>query len=70
MDEFVELLRESVIFQGILTLSCVGVWLYMMVTQMPIPPELHAAVGLVLGFFFGSKVQNKIQKVGLQKQKT
>jgi hypothetical protein len=52
---FAELMEQSVIFQGILTLAITGAWVYMMVQQLPVPPELHAAAGIVMGFFFGSK---------------
>lgn len=55
MSKFWELLEQSVIIQGILTLALIGAWLYMMIAGLNIPPELHAAVGLVIGFFFGAK---------------
>ena len=55
LDRFLELLRESVIVQGILTMAVVGVWLYMLASALPIPDALTNIVGLVFGFFFGGK---------------
>jgi hypothetical protein len=59
--KFLELLQESVIVQGILTLAVVGVWLYMVVAQQPIPSGLDNLVGLCVGFYFGGKF---VQAVG------
>lgn len=54
-NKFVDLLRESVIVQGLLTLAVVGVWLFMIATVKPVPDTLTNIVGLVFGFFFGGK---------------
>lgn len=53
----VELLRESVIFQGAITLIVLGVWAFLMVTGKPIPQDLYILLGTVVGFFFGGKYQ-------------
>lgn len=55
MQKFYELLQESVIIQGILTLMVVGVWLYLIVTAQPVPDALNNLLGLVVGFYFGGK---------------
>jgi len=39
----------------------VGVWLYMVVAQQPIPSGLDNLVGLCVGFYFGGKF---VQAVG------
>jgi hypothetical protein len=55
MKKFWELFATSVITQSIITIMVIGVWCYMMVAQIPIPPFLTDIVALVVGFFFGSK---------------
>jgi hypothetical protein len=57
MAKFWELLERSVIFQGVLVISVVGAYLYLIVTGRPIPNELHLMAGTIVGFFFGGKVQ-------------
>jgi hypothetical protein len=59
MDQFVELLKESVITQFIITVLVVAAMVYMAVTEMVIPEELGWAVSAVLGFYFGSKIENR-----------
>ena len=56
IQEFVKLLRESIILQGTLSVLVVSVWLFLIMTDKAIPGELHNIVGLVIGFFFGGKV--------------
>lgn len=57
MAKFWELFAESVILQGILSLMFGGTICYMYVTQIPVPQELVALLGIIIGFFFGGKVQ-------------
>lgn len=60
LTTFWDLLRESVIIQGLLT---VGLWsaiLYMAVTGQPIPDILTGGGYAILGFWFGTKVQTAI----------
>jgi hypothetical protein len=54
-QQILDLFKQSVIVQGILTLAVVGVWLYMLASGMAIPETLTNIVGLVFGFFFGGK---------------
>jgi hypothetical protein len=56
MNKFIDLLAESVIIQGILTLAVVGTWLYMLATSVPVPDTLNNILGIVVGFYFGGKV--------------
>jgi len=56
MDRFWDLLQQSVIVQGLVTLALVGVTVYLYVTGQPIPDTLLNFDYLVLGFFFSSKI--------------
>jgi hypothetical protein len=62
-DKFLDLLARSVIMQSVLTILVVGAWLYMIVMGKPVPELLETVVGLVVGFFFGSKVTGGIQSL-------
>ena len=53
---FMELLQDSVIVQSLVTLILIGVDAYLAVIDMPIPDSLINATMLVLGFWFGSKM--------------
>jgi len=55
MDTFWALVKESVIIQGVIALTCLGVISYMAMHQMEIPPLFANTFSLVLGFYFGSK---------------
>lgn len=72
MSKFWELVEQSIIFQGLLTLIIVGAWVYMLVTGKPVPNELHAAAGIVMGFFFGAKqsifARKEAQRIEAQKE--
>ena len=59
---FVSLLRESVLIQGAITLMYGGVLLYMLIAQQEVPKELWALNGIVVGFFFGAKTQNRVNR--------
>ena len=58
MNEFVDLLRESVLTQFIVTILLVGVVVFLAVTGQAIPEVLSLALSAVLGFYFGSKAEN------------
>jgi uncharacterized membrane protein YfcA len=62
MNTFWQLFRESVILQGVLTVSLWGVLLYLVVIGQEVPDVLMAGATTVLGFWFGSKVQNAINQ--------
>jgi hypothetical protein len=60
MIKFWELLQESVIIQGVVTLVLVVTLCTMFITGKPIPELLGAITTLVLGFWFGTKSQRAI----------
>ena len=57
MDRFLDLLEESVLMTGIISLLCVSTMLYLVVQGKPVPDVLVNVVMVVVGFFFGGKVQ-------------
>jgi hypothetical protein len=62
-NKLLDLIGQSVIVQGVLTLGVVGTWGYLMVAGKPIPPELNQIVGLVVGFYFGGKAVLQAQSL-------
>ena len=56
MTKFWELFQQSVIMQSVLTVLIVGAWLYLVITGQNPPTQLNDLLGLVVGFFFGSKL--------------
>jgi len=59
---FVELLRESVLIQAAVTLIMVIGMVYMYAIGRDIPADYLSLLSLIIGFWFGSKTQAKIQK--------
>jgi hypothetical protein len=62
-DKVLDLLARSVIMQSVLTILVVGAWLYLIVMGKPVPELLETVVGLVVGFFFGSKITGGMQSL-------
>ena len=62
MDKFWELLEQSTIVSGLVTLSLVGCCIYLWCTQQPVPDLLATALMTILGFFFGAKMQKAAAK--------
>jgi hypothetical protein len=60
----IELLRESVLVQAILALLLAGSIVFLVVTGQEIPEILLSAFWVVLGYYFGSKVQQVIDRYG------
>jgi len=58
MNEFWTLFKESVILQAIITLVILATVCAMYVTRQTVPENLWSALMLILGFYFGSKVEN------------
>jgi hypothetical protein len=58
---FNELLLESTIIQGIVTVIVVGAVVYMLVVGAAVPTELWSLLTLVVGFWFGSKVTQAVR---------
>jgi len=63
MKTFWDLLKKSVIGQVLIAVLLVGTTCYLWVTGQPVPTELLAFDGLVLGFFFGSKLGQSSEKL-------
>jgi len=57
MNKAWELVRSSVIVQGLVTLALVGTTCYMFATGQEVPNTLVQLDGIALGFFFGAKMQ-------------
>lgn len=58
----ISLLEESVLIQGAITLTLVGTLAYMYVMGMDVPSELLNILLLILGFYFGGKVQGQAKR--------
>ena len=57
MATFWRLLEESVIVQSSVTLIAMLVISYMVIAGRPCPQEFWTVFGIIIGFWFGSKVQ-------------
>lgn len=62
MDKFWQLVKSSVIIQGSVTLLLVGTTCYLYITGQEVPQSLLSINGLVLGFFFGAKVEQTVAR--------
>lgn len=69
VDRFVELLRESVIVQGLLTLGFAGTYLGLAIAGKNIPSELSQGLWVVLGFWFGVKVQHGVDLQSMRRMR-
>ena len=58
MKAFWELFRESVIIQAAIALVLLVTIAYMYATGQEVPDQLVIFFSVVLGFYFGSKVEN------------
>jgi FtsH-binding integral membrane protein len=63
MEKFAELLEESVIVSGLIALMCIGSVCGLAVMSRPIPDVLINIAMIVVGFFFGGKVQQANTKL-------
>ena len=55
MKKFWQLLQESIIVQSLVTLSLVGVTVYLFAAKGEVPQELLALTSVTLGFWFRAK---------------
>ena len=55
MKKFWQLLQESIIVQSLVTLSLVGVTVYLFAVKGEVPQELLALTSVTLGFWFRAK---------------
>jgi hypothetical protein len=56
--QVIELMRDSVITQALVTIMALAATLWMAIDGRTVPGELWAIDGLTLGFYFGGKVQS------------
>lgn len=62
MAKFWELLSESVIVQAAVTLMLVGTICYLYLTDKSVPDPLVNILMIVLGYWFGTKTQQVIER--------
>jgi len=62
MDRFWDLFQESVILQGLLTVSLWGAIITLTLQGREVPSILINAGTTVLGFWFGTKVQSAVNR--------
>lgn len=56
---FTELFLSSAIIQGLMALGAVGAVIYLAVAGQEIPEVLTGIVMAIIGFYFGSKIQQR-----------
>lgn len=62
MDKFWELFKQSVIIQALMALTLLGVISYMYIAGMEVPEMLAGFFGLIMGYYFGTKGQQQLDK--------
>jgi hypothetical protein len=62
MKEFWSAFRESVIIQAVVALVLLTTICYMYATKQEVPEALINFFAIVLGYYFGSKVQAQINR--------
>lgn len=60
MKQLWDLIKSSVVVQGVVTVAFVGTTCYLYATGQPVPDTLLQLTGVATGFFFGAKIQQKI----------
>jgi len=63
MRTFWDLLKNSTITQGLVTLVLTGTVCYLAITGQPVPELVAYGFTAVLGYFFGVKTQQAIRRV-------
>lgn len=58
-NKFYDLLRESVLVQALITFLFGAVICYLAIVGRPIPEMLTTAFMVIIGFYFGQKVQTQ-----------
>jgi hypothetical protein len=61
-EQLIDLLKTSTLLQAILTLVLLGVISYMFLKGMPVPELLTNSFLLIMGYYFGSKSQQAIER--------
>jgi len=62
MDKFLDLFKESYIIQGTVTLIFCATIVGLLILERQVPDYLINFVAVILGFYFGSKTQSRINK--------
>ena len=62
MDWLKQAFLESTLVQALIALIMLGVICYLYITQAPVPEPLVNFFALILGYYFGSKTQQTIQR--------
>lgn len=62
MNTFIDLLKSSSLIQGTITLVCILVMAFLIVTGKPVPDILANLVVMILGYYFGTKTQQLANK--------
>ena len=60
IQDVIDLLRESVLVQGGITLVVIGVYAYLVLAGMPVPDDFKQITLLIVGFFFGQKAARPV----------
>ena len=62
-SKFWDLLEQSVLTSGVISVMLIGSVCYLSVTGAPIPDLLTVATSVILGFFFGAKVEASARRM-------
>ncbi len=60
MNKFLDLLAQSVIVQGIITVLIISTMCYIIIVGRAVPEILVTFAGLILGYWFGTKNQKAL----------
>ncbi len=61
-DKIVELLRESTLIQGTITLVCIVTMAILYLTNRQVPQTLVDVIFMIVGYYFGSKAAQRMLK--------
>lgn len=57
MDKLVDLMAQSTLVQALVTTALIATCCYLWAMGRPVPDDLLVLTGSVMGFWFGTKVQ-------------
>lgn len=61
-ETFVDLLKSSTLIQGTIALVATGTVAYLYIVGRPVPDTLVSLTMLIVGYYFGGKTQQAIEK--------
>lgn len=67
MNKFWELFQQSIIVQSVITLALISLIIYQSATGQEITEIIKTLTYLVVGFWFGSKVENATSRAVVKK---